>query len=172
MTDPGHPPVTLEEWERRKSFVGFGKEDEDILAELHLVAKTYAGEVMAELYDRWLSADEVRAFFKDDATLVRVKGLQKRYFVSLTGGDYGANYLADRLRIGRVHQRIGLEPRWYMGAYAIYMQIVAPRVLAAFEYNRVKQARAIAALLKIIALDQELAMLTYFAELPAGDDRA
>jgi hypothetical protein len=51
-----------------------------------------------------------------------------------------------------------------MGAYSIYMQIVFPRVLAAFEYDRKKREQAISALLKLISLDQELALLVYFAE--------
>lgn len=52
--------------------------------------------------------------------------------------------------------------RWYMGAYSIYMQIVFPKVLAAFEYNRDKRNQAINALTKIISIDQELALLSYF----------
>ena len=59
---------------------------------------------------------------------------------------------------------MGLSPRWYMGAYSIYMQTVFPRVLAAFEYDRKKREQAINALLKLISLDQEIALLMYFGE--------
>lgn len=80
--------VTLKEWEKRKEFVNFGQADHglhqrsyfsagrlymlifhsaaDILQELHLVAKTYADEVMEELYSQWLRFPELRRFFKDD----------------------------------------------------------------------------------------------------------
>ena len=156
--------ISLDEWERRKRFIGFGEEDEFVLSELHLVAKTYADEVMDELYARWLKFDELREFFSAPGTLSRVKQLQRRYFIRLTSGNYGAEYLEDRLSIGRVHRRVGLSPRWYMGAYSIYMQIVFPRVLAAFEYDRKKREQAISALLKLISLDQELALLVYFGE--------
>lgn len=154
--------VPLEEWERRKKFVGFTRDDEAILAELHLVARTYADEVMDELYGRWLQFEEVRRYFVRPETLARVKALQRAYFVALTEGEYGAQYLAYRLHVGSVHRRIGLEPRWYLGAYSIYLQTVLPRVLKAFEYDRVKQLRAINALVKLISLDQELAMVSYF----------
>lgn len=154
--------VSEAEWERRKEFVGFGATDERILAELHIVAKTYADDVMEELYSRWLQFEEIRAFFRDPERLARVKKLQKRYFIQLTNGRYGREYCEDRLRIGYAHRRIGLSPRWYMGAYSIYLQIVLPRVLAAFEYDRFKQTAAVAALTKLISLDQELALLSYF----------
>jgi len=155
--------ITPEEWERRKRFVGFGPDDELVLSELHLVAKTYADQVMDELYTRWLQFDELREFFQAPGTLARVKQLQRQYFIRLTSGSYGPEYVEDRLNIGRVHRRVGLSPRWYMGAYSIYMQVVFPRVLAAFEYDRRKREQAISALLKLIALDQELALLVYFS---------
>ncbi|HLL03421.1 MAG TPA: protoglobin domain-containing protein [Myxococcaceae bacterium] len=155
--------ISPEEWERRKRFVGFGPDDELVLSELHLVAKTYADQVMDELYTRWLQFDELREFFQAPGTLARVKQLQRQYFIRLTSGSYGPEYVEDRLNIGRVHRRVGLSPRWYMGAYSIYMQVVFPRVLAAFEYDRRKREQAISALLKLIALDQELALLVYFS---------
>ncbi|HEX8698722.1 MAG TPA: protoglobin domain-containing protein [Myxococcaceae bacterium] len=156
--------ISLDEWERRKRFVGFGDEDELVLSELHLVAKTYADQVMDELYARWLQFDELREFFSEPGMLSRVKQMQRRYFIRLTSGNYGLEYLEDRLSIGRVHRRVGLSPRWYMGAYSIYMQIVFPRVLAAFEYDRKKREQAMSALLKLISLDQELALLVYFGD--------
>lgn len=148
-------------WQHRKAFVGFSPTDEAILRELRPVALLYADEVMDELYARWLQFPELRRFFPDDSVLVRVKALQRRYFISLTGGEYGAAYLAYRLRVGAVHKRIGLIPEWFMGAYSIYLEIILPRVLRAFEYDRIKQARAVTALTKLITLDQQLALMAY-----------
>jgi len=156
--------VSEDAWERRKAFVAFGAEDEAILRELRPVALQYADEVMEELYGRWLQFPEVRRFFPEPATLSRVKALQRQYFVSLTGGEYGAAYLTHRLRVGAVHRRIGLTPEWFMGAFSIYLELILPRVLRAFEYDRVKQARAVTALTKLITLDEQLALAGYFAE--------
>jgi hypothetical protein len=49
-----------------------------------------------------------------------------------------------------------------MGAYATYMELVLPKVVQAFEYDKTKQLRAVTALMKIIALDQELALAGYW----------
>ena len=48
------------------------------------------------------------------------------------------------------------------GGYGIYLELILPRVLRAFEYNRIKQARAVTALTKLITLDQQLALVAYF----------
>ena len=156
--------VSEDAWEHRKAFVGFGAADEAILRELRPVALQYADEVMDELYGRWLQFPELKRFFPEAATLSRVKALQRQYFVSLTGGEYDAAYLAHRLRVGAVHKKIGLTPEWVMGAFSIYLELILPRVLRAFEYDRVKQARAVTALTKLITLDEQLALAGYFAE--------
>jgi hypothetical protein len=54
-----------------------------------------------------------------------------------------------------------------MGAFSIYLELILPRILRAFEYDRVKQARAVTALTKLITLDEQLALAGYFAETPA-----
>lgn len=154
--------IPAEEWERRKEVVGFTSRDEAVLRELHLVARTYADEVMDELYSRWMAIEEMRAFFPDEATTARVKVLQKKYFLDFTGGRYSADYCSERLRIGLVHRRIGLTPRWLMAGYTIYLQLVLPRVLAAFEYNRSKASAAVNALTKLILLDLGLALHAYY----------
>jgi hypothetical protein len=74
---------------------------------------------MDELYKRWLQIPELRRFFADETVLKRVRALQRQYFINLTEGEYGAAYLAHRLRIREVHKRIGLAPHWYMGPSAV-----------------------------------------------------
>ena len=152
--------VSEDAWEHRKAFVGFGAADEAILRELRPVALQYADEVMDELYGRWLQFPELKRFFPEAATLSRVKALQRQYFVSLTGGEYDAAYLAHRLRVGAVHKKIGLTPEWVMGAFSIYLELILPRVLRAFEYDRVKQHAVIGAdLLAEVAVPGPLASL-------------
>lgn len=155
--------VTADEWVRRKEFVGFTEQDAQWLRELRPAADAFVDDVVEELYRRFLACEETNAFFPDEAAIARVKALQTAYFLGLTQGEYGEAYLVGRLKIGRVHQRIGLSPRWYMGAYALYAQLVTPRVLAVYPADPVKGQRTLVALLKLMNLDQELAVTTYLA---------
>lgn len=155
--------VTQEEWERRKAFVKFTDQDVENLKKLQPIAEAYVDEVMEKLYEHFLSFEETSRFFADTNVLNRVKTLQGDYFRALTQGEYGAAYLANRLHIGRVHQLIGLEPRWYMGAYAIYSQLVYSRILEAMRDDQELAHRAFVSLQKLFTLDQELALTTYAA---------
>jgi len=155
------PEVSLEEWERRKEFVSFTEEDAALLRELRPIAESYADEVIDGLYKKFIQFPETKAFFPDEKTLNRVKALQKDYFLGLTRGEYGADYLTNRLFIGRVHQMIKLSPRWYMGAYSIYKQLVFPKVIEASKHDLEKCKRILMALIRLISLDQEIAVTTY-----------
>ena len=35
-------------------------------------------------------------------------------------------------RIGEAHERVGLEPRWYLGAYGIYLSFITPLIRDAY----------------------------------------
>jgi rsbT co-antagonist protein RsbR len=155
--------VTMDQWERRKAFVGFTEQDVDNLRQLQPIADAYVDEVLEHLYEHFMRFEETRRFFAEPEVLERVKALQREYFRALTKGDYGAAYLENRLHIGRVHQRIGLEPRWYMGAYAVYIQLVYARVLDAMQKDPKKAHQLFISLMKIFTLDQELALTTYAA---------
>ena len=152
--------VTMSEWVQRKDFVGFTDDDAQLLRNLRPIGEAYADEVVEELYRQFFRFEETRVFFPDDPKL---KAMQKQYFLGLTHGDYGEAYLANRLHIGRVHQQIGLSPRWYIGAYSIYTQLVFPQIMAALRADLAKAQRTFLALLKVIMLDTELAITTYIA---------
>jgi rsbT co-antagonist protein RsbR len=154
-------PVDEQEVARRKEFLQFGREDVQALKTLTELAATYAGPVIEDFYRHILSFEETRAFFRDPKVLERVKRLQKEYFLRLTEGDYGTDYIANRQRIGAVHERVGLAPKWYLGMYSFYIRQVANRIMEAFPTEPAKAFSAFLSLVKLIFLDIGLAVDTY-----------
>lgn len=156
------PEAASQEWERLKEFFGFEKKDEEILGEFRLAGLSYIDDVIEDLYRWFLQFEEIKTFFPDEQTIERVKNLQRKHFLTLTGGVYGGEYVLQRLQVGKTHKRIGLPPNLYIGAYAFYLQAMLPRILRSFEYDRDRQFRASTALVKLIALDQALVLGAYF----------
>jgi len=153
--------IDQENVNRRKDFLQFRQEDADALKLLNDVAQKYADPVIDDLYRHFLSFEETRSFFRDAAVLERVKQLQKEYFLRLTVGDYGADYVANRLRIGTVHERINLDPKWYLGAYNFYLRAVASRLQEAFGNDTQKAFMSFLSLMKLVFLDIGLSVDTY-----------
>jgi rsbT co-antagonist protein RsbR len=153
--------IDEEEVSRRKEFLEFREEDAETLRGLREIARKYADPVIEEFYQHILSFDETRSFFTDPKVLERVKRLQKDYFVRLTEGEYGSDYVANRLRIGAAHEHVNLAPKWYLGMYAFYLRIVARRLMTAFEKEPQKAFTSFLSLLKLVFLDIGLAVDTY-----------
>jgi rsbT co-antagonist protein RsbR len=146
---------------RRKAFLELRDEDVEALKGLREIARKYVDPVVEDLYRHFLSFEETRAFFRDPAALERVKRLQKDYFLRLTEGDYGSDYVSNRLRVGTVHERIELAPKWYLGAYSFYLRAMALRLLEAYRQDPERALRSFLPLMKLVFLDIGLAVDTY-----------
>jgi rsbT co-antagonist protein RsbR len=147
--------------QRRKEFLEFRDEDVAALRRLNEIAVKYADPVIEDLYRHFMAFDETRAFFRDPKVLERVKRLQKEYFLRLTEGDYGAEYVSNRLSIGTIHESINLAPRWYLGAYSFYLRAVALRLQEATASEPHAALPLFLSLMKVVFMDIGLAMDTY-----------
>ena len=99
-----------------------------------------------------------------EAQLERLKVLQTQYFAELLEGAFDAAYFEKRLRVGQAHQRVGLEPVYYLGAYNQYVQLTFPLFAQALAAAPEQALSKLLALIKVIFLDIGLALDTYFQE--------
>ena len=93
--------------------------------------------------------------------------MQAEYFSQLLDGVFDVPYFEGRLRVGVAHQRIGLSPVWYLGAYNQYIQLTFPMFVRAFGDDLEKVLPLLLSLVKVIFLDVGLALDTYFQEATA-----
>jgi rsbT co-antagonist protein RsbR len=158
---PHEMDIDDEEMARRKEFLEFRPEDAEALKRLGEIARKYADPVIEDFYRHILSFEETKSFFRDPKVLERVKRQQKEYFLRLTEGDYGRDYVVNRLRIGTAHERINLAPKWYLGMYNFYLRQVGNRIREAFPTEPAKAFESFLALMKLVFLDIGLAVDTY-----------
>ncbi|PYS32774.1 MAG: transcriptional regulator [Acidobacteria bacterium] len=151
------------ELKRRLAFFELSDDDFQRLATLKSFAERWTHEITDGLYELIMAQPESRAFFPDQATLARVKKLQNTYFLGLFTGNYDLNYVRDRLRVGAAHERIGMPPKLYLGAYRRYLALIHSRLLEYFKGNAAEAAKALESIRKIIFFDMALAIDTYIA---------
>lgn len=157
--------LSPQEVARRMAWLEFSEEDTRNLAELNRVAHGYANEVIEDLYEHFLAFEETRNFFRDEATLRHVKAMQTQYFLRLTEGNYDSEYVRDRLKIGAIHHRIGLDVKWYLGAYNFYLRAVGKRVFHAFRDEPEKAMACYFSLKKLVFFDIGLAIEIYLTTI-------
>lgn len=76
-------------------------------------------------------------------------------------GAFDKQYFDETLKIGTAHQRIGLEPRWYIGGYQIVLNELHGIILQNSRWNMKTAAARIEAITKGLMLDLDLALSTY-----------
>ncbi|HVQ64442.1 MAG TPA: protoglobin domain-containing protein [Terriglobia bacterium] len=152
-----------EECRRRLEFFELTDEDFQRLMSLRPFAERWTQEITEGLYELIMKHPESRSFFPDDATLARVKRLQNAYFLHLFSGTYDLNYLRDRLRVGSAHERIGMPPKLYLGAYRRYLALIHEKLRNHFKGNEAEAVKAIETIRKIIFFDMAIAIDTYIA---------
>lgn len=158
-----------DELERRMRFLMFEEQDAAHLRALREVAAETAPQVVERFYAHLTSHEETRRHFQNEKHLVMVKKTQSAYFARLFDGVYDQRYLEDRVRVGKAHERIGLEPLWYIGGYSLYLGQLIPIIL---EHHAADPKRATAALqsvVKLVCFDMSVAIDTYIDAIAARE---
>ena len=165
MTEPDYMVrLNLDEAElkSRRAFFEVTDDDLALLATMRPFAEKHMDDFVEELYVLILGHPETRKIFANDAVVRRVQGVQKHYFLGLFSGRCDLAYVADRLRIGVAHERVGVAPKWYIGTYGRYLRQLLAR-LARDIPDHGKALAVFASATKLIAFDMALAMDTYIA---------
>ena len=146
----------------RLAFFELTAEDLAHLATLRPFAEARTDEIVEGFYELLLRHPETRKFFPDETTVRRVKKTQRDYFLGLFAGVCDREYIEHRVRVGTTHERIGMAPKWYLGAYRRYMQLLHEKLVAHFP-DPAQAHAAFAAVQKIVYFDMSIAIDTYVA---------
>ena len=146
---------------RRLAYMGLTEDEARLLGELRAPLVQARGRVLDAFYEHLLAFGETRSLLEDPRLVLRLKKKQREYFDGLFSGDYGWSYVTNRLRVGLVHQRIGLAPHWYVGAYAVYLAELLPELRRVLDGDPERTLAAVRALVKIVLFDITLALEAY-----------
>ena len=153
--------IDADEIARRKHFLEFGKIDAELLKRLQSVQHNYEEDIAAAFFNHLLDFSQVRELVPDEETLARLRNTLSAYFRGLTAGEYDSDYVYKRLHVGVVHKRVGLDPKWYLGAYRKYLSDFLFHLWKLYGDDHEKFLNTFDALLKIVLFDIGLAIDTY-----------
>jgi diguanylate cyclase (GGDEF)-like protein/PAS domain S-box-containing protein len=153
--------LSSEHIELRKAFLEFTEEDICLLRRVHALLNENKYSFADAFYEHLLKFQELHPFVSDAEALARLKKAQTRYFAELTEGEYGESYIRNRLTVGVVHQKVGLDTQWYIGAYRKYLSQLMPILWRVLGKKPELFLSVYDALLKVVCLDMGLAVDTY-----------
>jgi chromosome segregation ATPase len=93
--------------------------------------------------------------------VARLKQMQGAHWGKLLSGRFDDAYFASVRTIGLVHERIGLEPRWYIGGYNFVLGRLTALAVKAHRWSPTKAATLVAAVNGAVLLDMDIAISVY-----------
>lgn len=154
----------MDDWTIRKEYLRLSTEEEEALQTLYPLMERNVDQLVEAFYRHLLTFQETRRLLSDDLISTRLKAAQKQYLQSLVTGPYDDRYREGRIQIGYVHERIGLTPQWYLGAYALYLNLLHPLIFKEFQHQPARCQFLRIALTKVVFLDIGLAIEAYIAK--------
>lgn len=153
--------LTAETFAERKAFIGLTADEEQLLQTVQHRVSLHAGELVEAFYVHLVQFEPVAKLLRDDQMISRLKNTQSEYFYRLLSGVYDYDYALDRLSVGLVHERIGLAPQWYTGAFGCYLTRLAAVLQSEFHHRPEQVASVLLAINKVMLLDVTLTLDAY-----------
>lgn len=147
----------------RLNFLQLTSEDRQLLVELRPHLEAALPEIIEAFYAHVTSYPELAKKFDKPGLLDHAKQAQSRHWLDgIFSGKFDSDYMESATRIGKTHERIGLEPRWYLGGYCLVLNRLCRLIVEAFPDDRPKIGRLREAVNKAVFLDMDLAISVYF----------
>lgn len=154
----------------RLKFVEFDNNSEEALRDFFDDLKLFLPGILERFYQHVSISPNLASMFKDQSRMNYAKSAQEQHWLKLFSAKFDEEYAQSVRRIGLVHSRIGLEPIWYIGAYAFILNHLYSK--AAHQYKsrlspeaaQDKTSVLLRALNQCAMIDMDMAISVYLEE--------
>ncbi len=160
----------------RLQFLGLGSEQRQDLAALKQVITASLDGSLDAFYRKAKTVPDTARFFSSEAHINHAKSMQIKHWTHISSATFDNDYVTAVTAIGRTHARLGLEPRWYIGGYALILEgiikAVVEKELKGFlvEKKGKKVAKDVTVAIKAALLDMDYSISVYLEAL--AEERA
>ena len=153
----------------RLDFIQLDDDRRSALRRLKPLIERELPSALDSFYSQVRRHPKASAFFRGESHIQSAKARQWSHWSRLAGAEFGSDYVRDVNAAGETHARVGLEPRWHIGGYALVLEdlitkIVAeksPRGLFGGKAQSEDLALSISSLVKAALLDIDLSISTH-----------
>ncbi|WP_378951022.1 methyl-accepting chemotaxis protein [Pelosinus sp. sgz500959] len=120
-----HEPVA-------KAFLKIDNQSLGYLSELCPVIEANLDNITNDFYARLTEVPEVDSFIRHHSSIERLKQTLRSFLKTLCITTIDEKYLADKIRIGEVHNRIKLPAEWFILAVGALKDTFSPYIIEAY----------------------------------------
>lgn len=158
----------------RRNFMELGEDRSERIRKLQSVVEKELPIGLDKFYDKVRATPEVSRYFSSEKHIQQAKTAQVGHWNAISSGCFDEKYVSQVRTIGSVHSQIGLEPRWYIGGYALIVEHLIEAAVSKHwpggllarknKLNAEDFGGALAALVKAVLLDMDIAITVYLEE--------
>jgi diguanylate cyclase (GGDEF)-like protein/PAS domain S-box-containing protein len=140
----------------RLNFLEWGAADEARLKAAYSDFDGVHRQFVERLYQHLGHFSVPAALLQDAQQTERLKHSQSGYYQHMWQAPRDSDYVCDRLRIGLVHDQVGLELKWYLGGYRLYLDSLRQQLFGTTAASELYES-----LLKAVFFDMTLTIDAY-----------
>ncbi|MBX5008853.1 globin-coupled sensor protein [Rhizobium lentis] len=158
---------------QRLDFIELDEAARRSMRDLSPVISELIGAALDKFYAKVARTPAVSGFFADKSHVAHAKKRQQDHWANLASGTFDERYVDGVTAVGRTHASIGLEPRWYVGGYALVLSELVKGIMekqwpSVFARQQGRQlAEKLSAVIKSGMLDMDYSISVYLETLEA-----
>ncbi len=156
---------------QRLAFLGLTDVSRQALRDFAPALDAALPDILSRFYQHLRSRPELAAMFKDSSAVDRARGALAEHWRKLFRAEFNDDYVASARRVGHMHSRIGLDPRWFIGGYGFIIADIMD-VACRAGIGRLNSAASVkrmgilaGAVAQVVMLDIDLAVAACSADI-------
>lgn len=131
-----------------------------VLAAFRPVLEAHLDDIVAEFLSYATAWPEMRPIAQSPQAMQCFRQAQGRHLLNLFSGEFDEGYFARVSRMGQAHERAGLEPRWYLGAYGHVLKRLVELAITSCGADAARLLAMVSAINRVVELDMACAVAT------------
>ncbi|MCM3761707.1 globin-coupled sensor protein [Alkalihalobacillus oceani] len=138
----------------------------DLIAvkDLQPLVEKHVDEIIKRFYDNLERNSELKSIIETNSAVERLRVTLKQHVKEMFNGMIDGAYIEQRIRIAHTHVRIGLDSKWYVGAFQDLLEAMIDLIYEHYEDNQTCK-KYIKAVAKMFNLEQQLVLEAYESEV-------
>ncbi|MBI1208123.1 MAG: chemotaxis protein [Azospirillum sp.] len=148
--------------DERLAFLKIDEQTKANLREFNQVLTPKIDSYLDEFYDYLRTHRATATLLNSPERVAHARARQKQHWLrNVFSGVFDETYMHQVRAIGTAHQRIGMEPRWYLGAYCLMLNKLVELAVSHYRRKPERLAQVLQSINKAVTLDMDLATSVY-----------
>ncbi|UVI30746.1 globin-coupled sensor protein [Paenibacillus spongiae] len=140
--------------------IGLTVEDLNMLKKYQPIVVEFSDSIVESFYMKVLHVPGLQAIIMKNSSIERLRLTLRDHLIEMFDGRIDNDFVQKRLKIASVHQRIGLEPKWYMGAFQ-NLQNTMLGIIHNYLHDQAEGLALSKAITKLLNFEQQLVLEAY-----------